>query len=281
MKRSGISTLGQLWILFAAILPLSTQAQVHSSAPSNPPQSQAPIAVISSGTPGQIVPPPPNYHYPNGQTYVYSVEWHLFNAGTSKVTIDSTGGQEHVTAIADSAGVVTSLYKVHDHFEAFFDPKNFCSLRISKHTEEGSHSRQSEASFDYNKHKSVLDEKNLKTGETKHVENDLPTCVTDVVSGFYYLSSLPLQVGTTDVFSISDGGKTTEVTIHVEAKEKVKVPAGTYETVRVKAEATSGSMKGKGTVWAWFTDDGNHTPIQMRSKLGWGTLLFQLQRIDK
>ena len=281
MKHSGIFVLGQRWILFAATLPFSVQAQVHPAAPANPPQSQVPIAVISSGNPGQIVPPPPNYRYPNGQTYVYSVEWHLFNAGTSKVTIDSTGGQEHVTAIADSAGVVNTLYKVHDHFEAFFDPHNFCSLRISKHTEEGSRSRQSEANFDYNRHKSVLDEKNLKTGETKHVENDLPACVTDVVSGFYYLSSLPLQVGNSDVFSISDGGKTTEVTIHVEAREKVKVPAGTYEAVRVKAEATSGSMKGKGTVWAWFTDDVNHLPVQMRSKLGWGTLLFQLQRIDK
>jgi len=51
--------------------------------------------------------------------------------------------------------------------------------------------------------------------------------------------------------------------------------------VRVKAEAISGALQGKGTVWAWFTDDANHTPLQMRSKLGWGTLLFRLQRIDK
>ena len=84
-----------------------------------------------------------------------------------------------------------------------------------------------------------------------------------------------------NTFQINDGGKTTEVTAHVEAREQVKVPAGTFQTVRVRAEAISGAMKGKGTVWAWFTDDGNHTPVQMRSKLGWGTLLFRLQRVEK
>jgi hypothetical protein len=105
--------------------------------------------------------------------------------------------------------------------------------------------------------------------------------VTDVISGFYYLASLPLQSGNTYVFPISDGGKTTQVTAQVGAREQVKVPAGIYTTVRIRAEATSGPLQGKGTVWVWFTDDANHIPVQMRSKLGWGTLLFRLQRIDK
>ena len=254
---------------------------LRAQTPTPPRTTQPPMATISSGPTAQVIPPPPNYHYPNGQTYVYAVEWHLFNAGTAKVSIDSTGGQEHVTAVAESAGVVNSLFKVHDHFEAFFDPHTFCSIRISKHTEEGSHARQTESTFDYQRHKSSLDEKNLKTGETKHLDNDLPACVTDVISGFYYVSSLPLQVGNAPTFIVSDGGKATVVMTQVEAREKIKVPAGTFDTLRLKAEAASGPLKAKGTVWAWYTDDANHTPVQMRSKLGWGTLVFQLMRIDK
>jgi len=212
---------------------------------------------------------------------VYGVEWHLFNAGTARVSLGLENGQQHVTALADSAGVVNALYKVHDRFEAFFDPRTFCSQRVSKHSEEGSHSHQNELHFDYTRGKSVLDERNLKTTEQKHVENDLPGCVTDVVSGFYYLASLPLQPGNTYTFPINDGNKTTEVTARVEAREQVKVPAGTFHTMRVKAEAVSGALQGKGTVWVWFTDDASHSPVQMRSKLGWGTLLFRLQRIEK
>jgi len=268
-----MSSHGIAGIVIAALLTGQT-------APSGP-ANQIPLPTLSASPTGRIVPPPPDYHYPNGQTYVYGVEWHLFNAGTAKVSMEASGAEQHVTAIADSQGVVNVLYKVHDHFEGFFDPRSFCSLRISKQSEEGAHSKQSTLQFDYARHKSVFDEKNVKTGELKHAENDIPGCVTDVVSGFYYLSSLPLQPGNSDAFVINDGGKTTEVSSRVEAREQVKVPAGTFQTVRVKAEATGGSLKGKGTVWAWFTDDVNHTPVQMRSKLGWGTLLFRLQRIDR
>jgi len=236
---------------------------------------------MSAAPSARVLPPPANYVFPNGQTYVYEVEWHLFNAGTARVGMAVDGGQQHVTAMADSVGVVNALYKVRDRFEAFFDPRTFCSLRVSRHTEEGSRARQTELRFDYTRSKSVLDEKNLKTGEQKHVENDLPACVSDVVSGFYYVASLPLQPGNTYTFPVNDGNKTTEVKARVEAREQVKVPSGTFQTVRVKAEAISGALQGKGTVWAWFSDDANHTPVQMRSKLGWGTLLLRLQGTEK
>jgi len=265
------------WFLFAMLSVALARGQSQPPAPSNAP----PLSTISAAPSTRVIPPPPNYAYPNGQTYVYGVEWHLFNAGTASVNLRLDAGLQHVTALANSAGVANALYKVQDHFEAFFDPRTFCSQRVSKHSEEGSHSRETELRFDYSRNKSVLDEKNLKTGEQKHVENDLPGCVSDVVTGFYYLASLPLQTGNTYTFPINDGNKTTEVKARVEGREQVKAPAGTFQTVRVKAEAISGALQGKGTVWAWFTDDGNHTPVQMRSKLGWGTLLFRLQRIDK
>jgi hypothetical protein len=248
-----------------------------------PAQSQStPGQLTISAAPGaRILPPPPNYHFPNGQTYVYAVEWHMLTAGTAKVTIQADGAEQHVIATAVSSGFVNALYKVNDHFEAFFDPHKFCSLRVSKHSEEGARARQVELRFDYSRGKSVEDEKNLKTGETRHVENDIPECVTDVVSGFYYMSSLPLQDGNSYTLAVNDGGKTTEVALRVEAREQVKVPAGTFQTIRVKAEPTSGALKGKGTVWTWYTADENHLPVQMRSKLGWGTLLFRLLRVEK
>jgi Protein of unknown function (DUF3108) len=252
-----------------------------SVAQTNPASSQNNLPIMSAGPSTGIVPPPPNYRFPDGQAYVYAVEWHLFTAGTARVSLQADAGGQHVIATAASAGVVNALYKVSDRFEAFFDPRTFCSLKVSKHIEEGSHARESELHFDYPRGRSVLDEKNLKTGETKHVENDIPACVSDVVSGFYYLASLPLQTGNSNTFQVNDGGKTTEATAHVEGREQVKVPAGTFQTVRVRVEAISGAMKGKGTVWSWYTDDANHTPVQMRSKLGWGTLLFRLQRVEK
>jgi len=260
------------WYLLALLWFSSPQA--------NPPQTQTPLPTISAAPAATIVPPPPNYRYPDGQTYVYGVEWHLFNAGTARVSLQADGAEQHVIATAVSAGVVNALYRVNDYMEAFFDARDFCSQKVVKHIEEGSRSRDSVLRFDYSRGKSVLDEKDLKSGEPRHLENDIPGCVTDVASGFYYLASLPLQTGNTYTFTLSDG-KTNEITARVEGREQVKVPAGTFQTVRLRAAAISGTLKEKGTVWAWFTDDANHIPVQMRSKLGWGTLLFRLQRVEK
>jgi hypothetical protein len=194
--------------------------------------------------------------------------------------MDPASAQQKVTATAESAGVVNSLFKVHDQFQALFDPHTFCSTQVTKHIEEGSRKRDTDVTFDYARRKSVFKENNLKTGERRNIESDIPACVTDVVSGFYYIASLPLLPGSVHTFPIGDNAKTAEVTAHVEAREQIKVPAGTFQTVRVRAEAISGSLVGKGMIWVWFTDDSNRTPVQMRSKLGWGTLTFRLKRLD-
>jgi uncharacterized protein DUF3108 len=258
-----------LVLLHASVLcPLDVQ---HSN-------SQRPDTI---GPAAQIMPPPLNYRFPNGQTYVFSVEWHFFNAGIARVKMEAAGPQQRVTAIADSMGTVNLLYGIHDRFESDFDPRTFCSQRVFKHTEEGSRRRDTEVRYEYQRRKSVLTEKNLKTQEGKRIENDIPVCVTDVVNGFYYLAAQQLAQGRTYTFPINDGGKTTEVRASVEEREQVKVPAGGFAAVKVAAEPISGPLKGKGKVWVWFSDDGNHTPVQMRSKLGWGTLVFKLLRVEK
>lgn len=243
-------------------------------------QRSVPRAPDTIGPAAQILAPPENYRFPSRQTYVLGVEWHFFNAGLARVSMEPAGTQQKVSAVADSIGVVNVLYGIHDRFESYFDPRTFCSQRVVKHSEEGTHKRDTQVQFDYIHRKSVLEEKNLKTGESKKVENDIPPCITDVVTGFYYLAAQPLRIGSAYTFPMNDGGKTIEVRAQVEARERIKVPAGSYDTLRVTAEPTSGPLQGKGKVWVWFSDDPSHTPVQMKAKLGWGTLIFRLQRIE-
>jgi len=236
--------------------------------------------MLTIGPAAQVFPPRSSYRFPNGQTYVYAVEWHTFNAGMARVSMDAIGPEQRVTAIADSLGVVNLMFTVHDRFESYFDPHDFCSQRIVKRAEEGKRRRNSEIQFDYARRKAVRRDTDIRTGENKRVESDIPGCVTDAVTGFYYLASQPLSLGSRFTFPVSDGPKTTEVAARVETTEHVKVPAGTYQSLRLTAEPTSGPLKGKAKVSVWFSNDENHIPVQVRAKLGWGTLLFRLQRLE-
>jgi len=236
----------------------------------------APIILASAS---RILPPASAYTFP-AEKYVFSVQWRFFNAGTATVQIQPSASGEHVTATAESAGFPDKIFHVHNIFDADVDPRSYCTLHVSKHSEEGPRRHNMNENLNYTRLKSEVDFKDLKTSETKHTEFDIPACVTDVISGFFYVASLPLTPGYSETFPVNDNGKTTDVMIKVEGRERVKGPTGEYETLRVGAEPLSGPMKEKGVLWVWFTDDARHMPVLMKSKLGWATLLFQLQRIE-
>ena len=258
----------------ATLVAIGQQPQpAHTPAP--------PQTVAKIGSASHIQPLRPGFQFPYGETLHYEGEWRFFTAGVATVKMERVGSQNHINFTADSTGVVALLYRVADRFDSYFDAKSLCSQRLVKHTEEGSHRRDTVITYEYNRGKSVLEEKNLKTNQQKRVENDIPGCVTDVLSGMAYVASLPLTVGATYVFPLNDGNATVNVQANVEGKEQIKTPAGTFQTVRLGSEGNAGVLKNRGRMWIWYTDDDRHLPVQMRAKLFWGTLTIYLTSISK
>ena len=127
-------------------------------------------ASISAMPKAAIQPANEYYRFPNNQTLHYDAEWRLWKAGMGTLRIEQNGEQEHVIGTAEASGAVAVLYRVQDRLESYFDRRSFCSQRILKHSEEGLHKRDTTLTFDP-RGKSVLDERNLRNGETKHQEN--------------------------------------------------------------------------------------------------------------
>lgn len=250
--------------LFLPALLLTTLvgAQQTASPPANP----------------TMAPPPASYHLPVNQTLVYDADWRLFNAGTATIRIEPAGREHRIVTTADASGVVSVLYHVHDTVESFLDPQTFCSRSVTKHTEEGRRRLDTNIVFDYTRNKSVLDETNQRDKKRKHEENDIPGCVTDVVSSTFYIAALPLPDKAHYTFPLNDGGKTAEVRVTVEGREELKLPAGAYKTIRVRIESDTGKLKQKGQIWVWYADDDQRLPVQMKARMFWGTLLFRLQK---
>jgi hypothetical protein len=269
-----------LALLLATALSTDAGTPAAASAPQAP-NSAGAQATSSIGVGSSIEPLRPGFEFPHGETLHYDGEWRVWTAGVATIRIERSGSQEHVIGTADSNGVVAMLYRVQDRFNSYFDAHSLCTYKLIKHTEEGSHRRETVITYDYNRRKAILDEKNFKDNQQKRTENDIPGCVTDVVSGILYVASLPLQVGANYTFPLNDGGKTVNIQAHVEGKEQVKTPAGTFQTLRVGPEGDYGVLKNRGRIWIWYTDDARHLPVQMRARLFWGTLTVYLSSITK
>jgi hypothetical protein len=228
-----------------------------------------------------ITHPRPEYRFPVGQTYVYGADWRIFSAGIATLRLEQAGQEQRVVGTANAAGTVALLYHVQDRLESFFGASDFCSHSTTRHIEEGFRRVQTNITFDYQHGKALLDHQNIKKKESKHEEHEIPACVTDMLSAVYYVASLPLSQGRTYTFPVSDGGPTLTVMAHVEAREQVKTPAGTFNTIRVQPETATSGFRDKGKIWIWYSDDAARVPVQMRARMSWGTLTFSLLRIEK
>ena len=225
---------------------------------------------------GTLTPPRAGFSFPQKQTLIYTVDWRVFTAGTAVLHFEATGNSERITANADTIGAINLLFHVGDRFQSTFDRDKGCTNEFDKQTVEGRRQINSTLRMDYGQGKSILDEKNQITGQTKHVETPIPGCLTDLLTGVYYASSQPMEVGKSFVIPVVDALHTVPVTMKVEGREEIKTTLGTFKTLRVQPTADAGVVKNRGNIWIWYTDDERHLPVQMRARLFWGTITFRL-----
>jgi hypothetical protein len=223
-----------------------------------------------------LTPPRAGFSFPQKQTLTYSVDWRVFPAGTAVVHFEQMGDREQITASADTIGAINLLFHVSDRFQSVIDREKGCTYQFDKKTVEGRRQVNSTLKLDYGLSKSILDEKNLVTGQSKHVESAIPGCMTDLLTGVFYTASQPLEVGRNFVIPLVDAMHNVPVTIKVEGREEIRTPLGTFKTIRVQPTAAAGVVKNRGNIWIWYTDDERHLPVQMRARLFWGTITFRL-----
>ncbi len=220
--------------------------------------------------------PRAGFSFPQKQTLTYAVDLRVLPAGTAVLHLESVGDTEKITASAQTNGTISLIYKIDDHFETVFDRLKGCTMEFNKQIVEGRRQLHSTMKIDYGQSKSVMDEKNLVTGQAKHVETAITGCVTDLLSGVYYASSQPMEVGKSFILPVVDAQHTVPVTMKVEGREEIKSPLGVFKTLRVQPTADAGVVKNRGNIWIWSTDDERHLPVQIRARLFWGTITFRL-----
>jgi len=223
-----------------------------------------------------LTPPRSGFSFPQKQTLTYSVDWRVFPAGTAVLHFEANGDRERLTANADTIGAINLLFHVGDRFQSTFDRERGCTYEFDKQTVEGRRQINSTFRLDYAQGKSILDEKNMVTGQSKHLEVGISGCLTDLLTGVFYAASQPMEVGRTFVIPVVDALHTVPVTMKIEGREEVKTPRGTFKTLRAQPTADAGVVKNRGNIWIWYTDDARHLPVQMRARLFWGTITFRL-----
>jgi len=222
-----------------------------------------------------------------GETLNYNVNWSIFPAGKLTATLtrdkEDSGNNYVVTTTARSQGFVSLLYKVQDEFRSVFDPGTLCSSQISKQINEGGRHKTTKITFDSHRGVAILDEHDRDGGNAnpKHAEHEIPPCVQDVISAFYFVRSQPLRVGQNVKLAVNDGSKTTVVVAAVTARRKIQTPLGVHEALRVEPSVFENLYEQKkGKLVIWFSDDEYHFPLRIRATLKLGAITGTLASVS-
>ena len=242
------------------------------------------LATLALSAPGvsfaqqmQTLPQPRlGFSFPQKQTLTYSVDWRVFTVATATVHLEANGEREQLRVNAETSGAINMLYHLSDRFQSSFDRSRGCTYELDKQAVEGRRQINSSIKIDYAHGISAYDEKNLVTNRTKHMEYGVPGCMTDLLTGLFYASSQPMELGHSFVIPTVDVQRAIPVTMRVEGREDIKTPLGTFKTLRVQPIAPEGVARNRGNIWIWYTDDERHTPVQMRARSFWGTITFRL-----
>jgi hypothetical protein len=222
-----------------------------------------------------------------GERLNYDVTWSIFAAGTVSATLGSEGQESKdnytVTTTAQSQGFVSLLFSVQNEFRSFFNPRTLCSEKISKKINEGRRHKETEIVFDSKRKRAILEERDLtKPNEPlKHAENEIPNCVEDVVTAFYYLRRQDFQIGKPLHLPVNDGSQTYDVTLDVQARERIQTPLGNRSAIRVEPKVFSGLFKRKGRMLVWFSDDDQHLPLRIKFMIAVGPITATLKSVTR
>lgn len=220
-----------------------------------------------------------------GETLTYDLTWSVFPAGHVVATLNRAGEGEgdayEIRTTARSQGFVSLLYGVRDQFDSLFDPTTGCSRQISKTIKEGRRHKETQIVFDGARQLAILDERDLTkpNAAPKHAENEIPACVKDVVTAFYFLRTQPLRVGQQIQVPVNDGAQTHEVTVQVQTREQIQTPLGRRFAFRVEPTVFGGLYKRKGRMLIWFSDDEQRLPLRIKAVISVGTIVGNLRSV--
>jgi hypothetical protein len=239
--------------------PVSGGAETLATAapPRSPAGSQA-------GPDARCRPQAPNKAFAEGEWFQFSIQYGAIRAGDALMqveAVENVAGRPcyRLVSKAESNSFFSLFFKVRDRVDSYMDVEELVSRRFSKNTLEGKHRDNFTIDFDH---------ATCKARYSDGAELEFPACSQDILSAFYYVRTVDLEVGRSVQVPCHADKKNYPLEVKVHKREKVKTPAGQFTCLVVEPVLkTTGLFRQKGKLTIWLTDDEYKIPILMKSKI--------------
>lgn len=214
----------------------------------------------------------PNTAYGFGEKLVFDVGYKFITAGQATMQIAEKAATVNgrpcynVNFDVRTTSAFDKVFKVRDHYESYIDVDGIFPWRFEQQVREGKYSRDFAANIDQKANVAKTTEGSFK----------VPQFVHDILSAFYYVRALDLRSmkkGQSFTMKNFYGKKTHDLRVKVLGRERVEVPAGTFDCIVVEPMVTEGGLfKSEGRIVVYMTDDDRKIPVKVSTKVAIGSI---------
>lgn len=203
---------------------------------------------------------------------VYSLSWTGIPVGIASQEIVDMADSRRIVSTARSNAWLSAFFPVDDRTESTLaktgtfpgEPRNFRML-----FKEGARVRDREISFDVAARTAKFHDRS--SGEQLAVR--IAPDTYDIYSSFYYIRQQPFETGKSLQVNILDGKKLQRIEVRVLKRERIRVPAGEFDTIKIEPLVKpEGVFEGKRGVYIWLTDDDRRIPVKAQTKVPVGSV---------
>ncbi len=205
-----------------------------------------------------------------GERLEYDVRFGRFRAGTALMEvrgIERVRGRPAYHMVFEVKGGIP-LFRIHDVFQSWMDTGTLASLRFHQDQDEGPNERV--------RRYEIFPDRRVYTETSRGDTTEHPSVSNPVDDGgfLYFLRTVPLEPGRTYTFDNYFRPDRNPVTIRVLRRERVQVPAGTFDAIVVRptVKTRSGIFGEDGKAEVWLSDDAERVVLQLKSDLKIGSL---------
>jgi Protein of unknown function (DUF3108) len=202
----------------------------------------------------------------------YKLSWTGITVGKAVQEIVDEGDVRRIVSSAHSNDWLSAFYPVDDRTESILEKSGDfpgISRNFKMLFKEGSRVRDREISFNPADKTALFIDR--KSGE--HLSVPIKADTFDIYSSFYFVRHQPLEPGRSIFINVLDGRKMHRVEIRVLRRERIKVPAGRFDTIVIEPMVTSeGVFEGKRGAYIWLTDDSRRIPVKAETLVRVGSV---------
>jgi len=219
----------------------------------------------------------PNNAFKVGEKLTFIIRYGIIRAGSSTMSIPeiiNRNGYEcfKIETEARSSSFFSAFFKVRDRVVSYMDKDGLFTWGFEKHLREGKFRADRYVEYDQVNGWAVTNKKDSL---------QIPPCVQDILTTFYYIRTQNLDVGKSLFLDNHADNKLYPLEVKVHKKERLKVKAGTFDCLVVEPILrASGIFKSKGRLLVWLTDDERKIPVQMKSKILIGYITAELKKME-